>query len=671
MKQLRTNFGAKFLAVVLCIACGIASVCGVCYTLRYWDSLFGRGYAESSEFYSERNSYRDQLVFYLDYLAAVSVTGETPTYVQQEQMEAIYSQFSADATNFRFTVRDSETGNLLLSNTGNSALENIEGISGISMSTHHLYEYGLSDSGSLLSLPDNQQSTLPSGTVLPEQVMIEYGVILPPVYEDTFYEGYYSYHQGDPFFVGATVVSLSLTLILLIFLCWAAGHKKGVAGVHRNWQDRIPYDLYLFVLFWMIFGSLALLLVGIDSYFYNASRAFPLLVAIFGATLAVALCLAVLLTTVTRIKSHTLLRNTLIWRLCRVIARGIRSLTAVLPMAWRFAICFVGFLIVNALLALGLLGSYFPTAYLYFGLLVLFNGLVLYGGCRWVAQWRQIRAETAQIVSGDPAAQIDTSKLFHDLKEHADQLNDLGTFINHAVEERMKSERFKAELITNVSHDLKTPLTSIINYVDLLKKEHIENPAAQEYLDVLDRKSQRLKKLTEDLVEASKASTGTLTVNRERLGVRQLIDQATAEYGDRLASSQLEPVIVPNPEELYVWADGRHLWRILDNLLSNCCKYAMPGTRVYLDTDARGDQVTITMKNVSKAPLNVPASQLLERFVRGDESRTTEGSGLGLSIAQSLTELQGGSFTLTIDGDFFKAEVSLPRAGTLSRDAVL
>ena len=228
------------------------------------------------------------------------------------------------------------------------------------------------------------------------------------------------------------------------------------------------------------------------------------------------------------------------------------------------------------------------------------------------------------------------------------------------MEERLKSERFKAELITNVSHDLKTPLTSIINYVDLLKKEEVQETKAREYIEVLDRKSQRLKKLTEDLVEASKAATGALTVNRERLGFTQLLDQALGEYGEKFEKSGLTPVLTTPDHELYVEADGRHLWRVLDNLLGNCVKYAMPGTRVYLDVKSWDGKVTLAGKNISRDPLNVPAEQLMERFVRGDESRTDGGSGLGPTIARTFTEACGGAFSVQTQADLFTAAVSFP-----------
>ena len=226
----------------------------------------------------------------------------------------------------------------------------------------------------------------------------------------------------------------------------------------------------------------------------------------------------------------------------------------------------------------------------------------------------------------------------------------------------MRSERFKSELITNVSHDLKTPLTSIINYVDLLKATEQTDPTAVKYIEVLDRKSQRLKKLTEDLVEASKASTGTLNVSRDKIGMGQLLDQALGEWAEKLEARNLSVVTTQPEGETWVFADGRHLWRVLDNLLSNCAKYAMEGTRIYLDLVRGKGQVILSVKNISRDPLNVPPERLMERFVRGEESRSSEGSGLGLSIARSLTELQGGTFELAVDGDLFKAVVTLPQA---------
>ena len=380
------------------------------------------------------------------------------------------------------------------------------------------------------------------------------------------------------------------------------------------------------------------------------------------------------MSTATRCKTRTLLRNTLTWRICawcwkllvRLLAwcaslvHSAGRTVGALPLTGRVIGFSLAYLLINFFLAMGLFESYSTGVFLIF--LCLFNGYVLLFICRWTVQWHALRQGAQAIVGGAPDTVIDTSqmKFFPDLRTHAEALNDLGSAINTAVDERLKSERMKAELITNVSHDLKTPLTSIINYVDLLKKEDVQGEKAREYIEVLDRKSQRLKKLTEDLVEASKASTGALAVNAERLGVVQLITQALGEYSEKFAAADLTPVVNLTEEEVYVTADGRHLWRIVDNLLGNCVKYAMAGTRVYLDLMRWDGQVTLSVKNISAGQLNIPAEQLMERFVRGDESRTTEGSGLGLSIARSLTELQGGTFRLEVDGDLFKAVVSFP-----------
>ncbi len=250
------------------------------------------------------------------------------------------------------------------------------------------------------------------------------------------------------------------------------------------------------------------------------------------------------------------------------------------------------------------------------------------------------------------------------LKKHEENLQSIQSGIQKAVDEQTRAERMKTELITNVSHDIKTPLTSIVNYVDLLEKEDIQPEKAKEYVDVLHRQSARLKKLTEDLVEASKASSGCLPVHLARTDVNVLLSQLAGDYLEKLEAAQLEPVFHPAPSQPKIQADGQLLSRVLGNLFSNICKYAMPGTRVYFESSANAGIVTITFKNISKYELNIPAEELMARFVRGDRSRHTEGSGLGLSIAQSLTELQGGSFRLEIDGDLFKAIVSFPQDGT-------
>ena len=273
---------------------------------------------------------------------------------------------------------------------------------------------------------------------------------------------------------------------------------------------------------------------------------------------------------------------------------------------------------------------------------------------------KELHAGSKRVASGDMSQPIDIERMYWKFREHGENINKVIDGIALAVEERMKSERFKTELITNVSHDIKTPLTSIINYVDLMKKEEVQDEKLLEYIDVLDRQSARLKKLIEDLMEASKASTGNLTVNLEECDVEVLLTQVIGEFEEKLQKNQLEVVVDKPDHPVKMMADGRHLWRILDNLLNNACKYSLPGSRVYVALKQEGNEAGITFKNISKTALNIPSDELMERFVRGDSSRNTEGSGLGLSIAQSLTELMQGSMKLDIDGDLFKVTLRFP-----------
>ncbi|MDO4267105.1 MAG: HAMP domain-containing sensor histidine kinase [Eubacteriales bacterium] len=269
----------------------------------------------------------------------------------------------------------------------------------------------------------------------------------------------------------------------------------------------------------------------------------------------------------------------------------------------------------------------------------------------------QIADAISKIAGGDTGYQMDLSGLSGKELRVGRMINSIGTGLERALQEQVKSERLKADLITNVSHDLKTPLTSIINYVDLLKREKLPGDRVQEYIRVLDQKSQRLKNLTEDLVEASKASSGNVKLEMTNLDLVEMIWQTNGEFEEKFSTRSLELVANLPSESILIHADGRHLWRVLENVYNNAFKYAMEHSRVYTDIALRGDQVLFTIKNVSESPLNLQGTDLTERFVRGDVSRTTEGSGLGLSIAQSLTKLQGGTFDILIDGDLFKVQI--------------
>lgn len=445
-----------------------------------------------------------------------------------------------------------------------------------------------------------------------------------------------------------TVLFVVLTLFCFFWQMAAAGHWQGFEGIHLTWFDKIPLDL-------MAVGILIPALAIFGEYYLYSSR---LLKALRGTAI---LCFVYLfiISFVTRCKAGTVLKNNVIWyvirlawKIVKTVWRWLCHLVRSIPLIWKTAlgIAVVFFLIL-------LFGSYssmlsLPMVLLYL-VLALFTMYVAIG---FVTLQRGARA----LAEGDYSAPVDTRYLVGEMRRCGDNLNKVQQGVQHAVEERLRSERMKTELITNVSHDIKTPLTSIVNYVDMLKKEEIDNPKAQEYLEVLDRQSKRLKKLTEDLVDASKASSGVMPVDCQPTNVNVLLSQLEGEYEERLQKADLTMIVHPAAGDPVALADGKLLSRVMDNLMNNIGKYAMPGTRVYAAAAADDHEVTISIKNVSRNELNISADELMERFVRGDSSRHTEGSGLGLSIAKSLVELQGGRFELSIDGDLFRADISLP-----------
>ena len=456
-----------------------------------------------------------------------------------------------------------------------------------------------------------------------------------------------------------------LSLILFIYLMCAAGHRKDKEEVTLNLLDRIPLDLFAAGIL-----TAAFLFIQICSGIgYHIGSTWMVIAALTAVSIPmILLALACCLTFATRVKVGAWWKNTIIWRVMRLAYRGFRAtgrmvglLLGNISLLWKTVLGFGAYLFVNMILVVFLMDSGGQGFGILFGFL--FNLGVLLLLCLGMIQMQKIRLAGEKIAGGDLNWRIDTSKMLPDVKAHAENLNRINEGMAKAVDEQMKSERFKTELITNVSHDLKTPLTSIINYVDLLKKESIENENARDYIEVLDRQSARLKKLTEDLVEASKASTGNVAIELAHTDILELLNQSVGEYAERLAAEQLEIVISAPQTKAAVLADGKLLWRVFDNLLNNILKYSQQGTRVYIDITAAGGKVTVTMRNISRYPLNITADELMERFVRGDSSRATEGSGLGLSIAQSLTELQKGRFDLAVDGDLFKAAVCFDSAG--------
>lgn len=457
-------------------------------------------------------------------------------------------------------------------------------------------------------------------------------------------------------FIYIFFAALILCVVLTAMLCSMAGRRKGEVGVRANLIDKIPLDLvatvYIFV------GSILAVFISEIVYRYYYSIILNVILSALALLAIGILTLSLILTFATRVKLGRWWQNTLLYKLYAVIkkycliflsfiGRCLRNMHSLL----KGLIFFAAILLTDMLFMIDTDSGFGFTVW--FARTSLLLVLVLMVSL----ELSSLRKGGKKIADGDLDVKIETKNLHGSYKEIGESFNNIGEGLSKAVQEQTKSERMKAELITNVSHDIKTPLTCIINYVDLLKKEGSGSEQAKEYLDILDRQSMRLKKLTEDLVEASKASTGNIQVELSEIDINLLLSQAIGEYEEKLGTRKIS-VISSFRENAHVNCDGRLLWRVFDNLLSNIFKYAQESTRVYVTTETQGGKVSITFKNISGYQLNISPDELTERFVRGDSSRNTEGSGLGLSIAKSLTELQGGSFNIDIDGDLFKTTIT-------------
>ena len=452
-------------------------------------------------------------------------------------------------------------------------------------------------------------------------------------------------HTGLTIFL--TALFALLALFCFCFSMASAGHWAGHEGIHLTWLDKIPADVWLLVLLCTFF-------IGWEAFYYEWGRVF------FCAAL-VPLVLLFLCAFAAQCKAGTVLRGALIgriarflWRIVRAVFRALLHTLVRLPLVWKTAL--VGLVIAGAEFLL-YINDFYRVRY---GVFLVMKLIELLAALYIAVSLRTLQKGGEKLARGDFSSPIDTRYLLWDFKRYGQELNDVQGGLEQAVQEQMKAEHLKTELITNVSHDIKTPLTSIVNYVDLLKKEDMPSPAAREYIAVLDRQSHRLKKLTEDLVEASKASSGALNVELQPTDVNVLLSQIEGEYQERLAACHLTLVTQPPAPGTMIQADSRLLSRVMDNLVSNVCKYAMENTRVYVTAAVRDGQAVISFKNVSRDELNISPDELMERFVRGDASRHSEGSGLGLSIARSLVQLQGGTFALSIDADLFRADIVFP-----------
>ena len=490
------------------------------------------------------------------------------------------------------------------------------------------------------------------------------------------------YHQAEQLYDNRNVIPVIcctgtiLALLCFIFLLCSAGHKNGREGITPSAIHEIHLDVYTVVVAIGAFTGLYLAFgwIGMNQSMINLI----VLVVLFAAE--VIWCTLYFMELAIRLKMGKWWQNTILYRVfrffgrfCKRVFRGIVKLIRGIPMVWRTALLCLAVCVVEFF---GLMLFYNDTDVLLFFWAI--EKFILCGAITFVAlMCKELQEGSEALANGDLNYKLDTSHMVLSFKEHGENLNRIGEGISAAVEQRMKSEHLKTELITNVSHDIKTPLTSIINYADLIGKEvsgdakdtgdgagtetaQEREQHISEYAEVLLRQSQKLKKLLDDLLEASKATTGNLEVHPEVCDVSVLLSQAVGEYEQRFSEKKLETIVKQPEETVKVMADGRHLWRVFDNLLNNIYKYAQAGSRVYLNVEHDGQNANIIFRNMSAYPLEMSPEELEERFTRGDRSRHMEGNGLGLSIAKSLTELQKGDMEIVTDGDLFKVVIMLP-----------
>ncbi len=617
MKNLKYNFAIKLCAWAASLMAAVVFVASVVCAYVMFEAQVYR--SSRNELYKKAeqeicSSIHYDIICELDYSDSLEIAAQNIDRL-------------SEGTNWRYRIEDTD-GNLVMGNyDGQSASEH--------RNVYHRYN------------DENLYKPLYTVTVYVFSELSQ---------KDMFYDAQrvcgFAYDMRYAIYVIA-LVSAALFALLVVFLFCSAGYRVKGEGVKSGLCEKIPPD---------VFSLLVLLAVYLNYAALNFADGLGDYGVLFAAiVLAVAdytVASLYLKSIAIHLKLRSLVRATFVYRALRFTfkpvitafknGRGIGRTAVVCT-----AVCGAFFI----LLAMCDGESEKQTTLVICMLVAFFVACILHS-----AKLKNLTHAAEKIALGDFNTKVDTSRLYGEMRALGNSVNKINEGISLAVSDKMKSERLKTELITNVSHDLKTPLTSIISYVDLLEKQELQNEEAKNYIDVLSRQSARLKKLTDDLFEAAMASSGSIKIELSKTDVGVLLNQSAGEFEDRLEKAELELVVLLPSEPVYISADPKRLWRVFENLMGNICKYSQQNTRVYLSVERVAGRALVTFRNISREMLNISADELTARFVRGDSSRNTEGSGLGLSIAKSLTELQGGGFNINIDGDLFRVSLDFPLA---------
>lgn len=643
LKNARYSIFTKTIAVILVWLCFVSAAMSGVYLIDNKDIVNSKSFYETNEFKSEFSR-----------MLYNTVELEVKQKVS-DRMKSVYNIENSifNTVNFYYAVRNTQTREVITN------VNEIDKIAFLQKQPSYVYIGEPQSNAENRIHSDFQIQLMMIGT--PYEVHA--AVVEPLKQGDVFYDSFKHYLQvklNSIYLIILFITSSVLMLIAFIYLLYSAGRRKDSEDINLIAIDRIYTDVHTLMIFMAV--PLALI-IAVEIPFGFISNSIHVYEAI-ALSICVLIGLSYILSMTRQIKKKQIFTNSLIYKLYgRTSKFALLGFNNKVFKTW-ILFMLLGYGIVNgALFTIFILTGLEVDGFFTFltGVLLLgFNIAVIYLVLKNLKSLSKIMEAAKELSSGNLEYSVDSKDMTVAFVRFAEDIQGIQSGLKKAVAEAVKGEHMKTELITNVSHDLKTPLTSIISYVDLLKKEDLDNQNAKEYIKVLEEKSARLKQLVEDLIEASKASSGNLNVSAEKVDMHQLVMQAYGEYEGKIGKAGLDMRINSDIKDVFVIADGKYLWRIVENLLSNALKYSMPNSRVYISIDKNEQFGILTIKNISAFPLEISSEQLTERFVRGDASRTTEGSGLGLSIAQSLTKLQEGKFKVEIDGDLFKVTVEIP-----------
>lgn len=658
-RNIKYSFVTKAIAVFLLWISFAGLFAGAVFLVRYYDEIVKENYYESYRFINTFRNYVNSAIS-SDEMKELLGNAAEPVFNANE-----VTGYNADsAVNFKYVVRNTQTDDVVT----NMELEGesvLKAAKEFSKNKSYLF-YSMADKKSSFN---NVQYPWPDNRIYLNDLADQWNNAPIELYAtvddqlkpgDVFYviqQEHKKVYDMIPMFLIIAIAALALGLCSFIYLAAVTGRNAKDKEVKPALIDWLYNDLHTAAVVLAAMLSIGAANWAAGSFSDDISKGIGVFVIL---SIDMLIGLSYILSMIRHIKRRTLFRHTLVYSLFKATAHILVQCFAAKTFKPAIILLLLAYGGLNAILFAIATHLYSGGFWFVILMLVVLNIVAIYYVSKALTSLSGIMKWVKEMTKGNLEHALDTANMSVAFAVFAEDIGSLQTGIKQAVSEAVKGERLKTELITNVSHDLKTPLTSIINYVDLLKKENLDNETVDEYISVLEDKSARLKQLVDDLLEASKAASGDMIVNFGSIDLCALAEQSAAEFSEKAAEAGLDVRIKLCEKPAMVHGDGTLMWRIMDNLLSNVVKYSQKNSRVYINIEDTGTSGVITVKNISEAALDISSEQLLERFVRGDLSRSTEGSGLGLSIAKSLAELQGGTLELRVDGDLFKVIVSLP-----------